>query len=235
MFHLNSHKKKSARIKTYCFYLVFIIFTACSTTKYNYKLGEEHFVRSGETLYVIAWRYGKNYKDLILWNNIKDGSLIYSGQVIKLTAPENSSKITKKKTKKKINSSSVPDNPISLMNWDWPTKGSIVSSFSKNQGARTGILIGGKIGQPIVAVKDGQVVYSGDQLIGYGNLVIIKHSDEFMSAYGHNASVLVVEGEMIRKGQKIATMGNDLTTQPRLHFEIRRNGNPINPLVYLKQ
>ena len=84
-------------------------------------------------------------------------------------------------------------------------------------------------------MKDGQVVYSGDQLIGYGNLVIIKHSDEFMSAYGHNASVLVVEGEMIRKGQKIATMGNDLTTQPRLHFEIRRNGNPINPLVYLKQ
>ena len=98
MFHLNFQKRKSARIKTYCFYLVFFIFTACSTTKYNYKLGEEHFVRSGETLYVIAWRYGKDFKDLILWNNIKDGSLIYSGQVIKLTAPDNFSKTTKKKT-----------------------------------------------------------------------------------------------------------------------------------------
>ena len=99
--------------------------------------------------------------------------------------------------------------------------------------AGTGMLIGGKTGQPIRAVASGHVVYSGDGLIGYGKLIIVKHNDTFLSAYGHNASLLVKDGETITKGQRIATMGEVSPNESRLHFEIRRNGEPVNPRRFL--
>ncbi len=105
--------------------------------------------------------------------------------------------------------------------------------FGNRPGTGTGILISGSTGQPVKAAAGGTVVYSGSGLIGYGELIIVKHNDTYLSAYGHNASLLVKEGQLVEKGEKIATMGEAPGGQPRLHFEIRRNGKPVNPRQYL--
>ena len=117
--------------------------------------------------------------------------------------------------------------------WTWPTSGPVSVDFGGKPGTGTGILIDGKSGQPITAAASGRVVYAGSGLIGYGQLIIIKHNDTYLSAYGYNASLLVKEGEVIKKGQRIATMGEGPERKARLHFEIRRNGKPVNPRQYL--
>lgn len=107
------------------------------------------------------------------------------------------------------------------------------ASFGENNNARTGILIGGRKGQPVVAAAGGQVVYAGSGLIGYGKLIIIKHNDTYLSAYGHNDSLVVEEGQSVSKGQRIAVMGEGPGQLPSLHFEIRRNGEPVDPQQFL--
>ena len=109
----------------------------------------------------------------------------------------------------------------------------MVVEFGKRPGSGTGILIAGKDGQGIKAAANGRVVYSGGGLVGYGELIILKHNDTYLSAYGHNKSLLVIEGETVRKGQRIATMGEGPGREPRLHFEIRKNGEPVNPRQFL--
>ena len=114
--------------------------------------------------------------------------------------------------------------------WMWPTTGKLLSSFSKDS---KGVKISGQAGQTIVASAGGEVVYSGHGLRGYGNLIIIKHNNTFLSAYAHNSKILVKEGETVAKGQKIAEMGNTDTNTVQLHFEIRKHGKPVDPLEYL--
>lgn len=114
--------------------------------------------------------------------------------------------------------------------WMWPATGKLLASFSKNS---KGVKISGQAGQPIFASAAGEVVYSGHGLRGYGNLIIIKHDNTFLSAYAHNSKLLVKEGEAVVKGQKIAEMGNTDTDTIQLHFEIRKNGKPVDPLEYL--
>ncbi len=114
--------------------------------------------------------------------------------------------------------------------WIWPTTGAVMSTFSKNS---KGVKISGQAGQPVVASAAGEVVYSGHGLRGYGNLIIIKHNNTFLSAYAHNSKLLVKEGEAVSKGQKIAEMGNTDTDIIQLHFEIRKNGKPVDPMEYL--
>lgn len=114
--------------------------------------------------------------------------------------------------------------------WIWPTTGTVMSSFSKNS---KGVKISGQAGQPVVASAAGEVVYSGHGLRGYGNLIIIKHNNTFLSAYAHNSKLLVKEGEAVSKGQKIAEMGNTDTDAIQLHFEIRKHGKPVDPMDYL--
>jgi len=117
--------------------------------------------------------------------------------------------------------------------WMWPAEGKIISNFAPNDPARKGIDIGGKEGQAILASASGEVVYSGSGLIGYGELVIIKHSEQLLSAYAHNQERLVVEGQKVTAGERIANMGKNDRNQAMLHFEIRLNGNPQDPLKYL--
>ena len=117
--------------------------------------------------------------------------------------------------------------------WLWPTSGRIISNYKVNDSSRNGIDIGGKEGQPIIAAAPGEVVYSGSGLIAYGELIIIKHSDQFLSAYAHNRKRLVAEGQEVKAGTKIAEMGRNDRNEVLLHFEIRVNGNPRNPLSYL--
>ena len=130
----------------------------------------------------------------------------------------------------KTDSNTADDEDV--LEWGMPTSGTLISEFSESAG-RKGIDIAGKQGQPIVASSAGKVVYSGNSLRGYGKLIIIKHNRAYLSAYAHNDQLLVKEGQMVSKGQKIAEMGNTDTDQVRLHFEIRRFGKPVDPAKYL--
>ena len=117
--------------------------------------------------------------------------------------------------------------------WAWPTSGVLISKFSSNGSLNKGIDIAGDLGQPVLAASDGSVVYAGSGLRGYGELVIIKHSDTYVSAYGHNRRLLVREGQQVKAGQAIAEMGSTGTDRVKLHFEIRRQGKPVDPLEFL--
>jgi len=128
---------------------------------------------------------------------------------------------------------SVPAVVVDPGKWLWPAEGRIISNFKPNDPARKGIDIGGKEGQAIIASAAGEVVYSGSGLIGYGELIIIKHSERLLSAYAHNRKRLVAEGQKVAGGERIAEMGKTDRNQAMLHFEIRLNGNPQDPLKYL--
>ncbi len=121
----------------------------------------------------------------------------------------------------------------SAQGWAWPANGALIGKFSSNGSLNKGIDIAGDLGQPVLAASDGAVVYAGSGLRGYGELVIIKHSDTYVSAYGHNRRLLVREGQQVKVGQHIAEMGSTGTDRVKLHFEIRRQGKPVDPLQYL--
>lgn len=121
----------------------------------------------------------------------------------------------------------------SAKGWAWPANGVLIGKFSSNGSLNKGIDIAGELGQPVLAASDGSVVYAGSGLRGYGELVIIKHSDTYVSAYGHNRRLLVREGQQVKAGQNIAEMGSTGTDRVKLHFEIRRQGKPVDPLQYL--
>jgi lipoprotein NlpD len=193
---------------------------------------DQHYVRRGETLHSIAWRYGKDPADVARWNQLGDGSLIHPGDTIRLTPPSGGGASSSATTQR----SSQPLPPVPTQPpppWSWPTKGTIDVKFGGKPGTGTGVLIDGKEGQVVRAAASGRVVYAGSGLIGYGQLIILKHNDTYLSAYGYNESLLVKEGETINKGQRIATMGEGPERKARLHFEIRRNGKPVNPRQYL--
>ena len=212
-----------------------VLLGACSSNSSWQDEQNTHIVRKGETLFSIAWRYGKTPQDLARWNRLGDGSLIHPGQVLRLTGPAASSSTGRTAS----SSSTRPSKPLPQIptqpspKWAWPTAGRINVNFGAKPGTGTGVLINGKTGQAVYSAASGRVVYAGSGLIGYGKLIILKHNDTYLSAYGYNASLLVKEGDQIRKGQKIATMGEGPERKPRLHFEIRRNGKPVNPRQYL--
>jgi len=135
---------------------------------------------------------------------------------------------------KAVNTGAAPAIPASdPKSWKWPVKGRLLRTYVAGDPARNGLDISGKEGQPVIASASGQVVYSGSGLIGYGELIIIKHSEKMLSAYAHNKTRLVKEGEQVSAGQKIAEMGRNSANEPLLHFEIRSYGKPVNPLIYL--
>ena len=218
--------------------LLALLLAACGPkTRWDHTPTEEHVVRTGETLFAIAWRYGIDPNELSRWNKLGDGSLIHPGQVLRLTLPPGMT-AQAARSRAPANSSSasrklppIPSQPPPP--WRWPTEGKVAVAFGERPGTGTGILIAGRAGQAIIAAADGRVVYSGGGLIGYGQLIILKHNDTFLSAYGYNASLLVGENESVSKGQRIATMGEGPGREPRLHFEIRKNGEPVNPRQYL--
>ena len=216
--------------------LLSLLLGACASTPSWQDRQEVHIVRKGETLFSIAARYDRQPAELARWNQLGDGSLIYPGQVLRISGPggrsagsAGNSPPTSKPASRPL--PSIPAQPSP--NWAWPTNGQISVEFGAKPGPGTGVLINGKIGQPILAAASGRVVYAGSGLIGYGQLIILKHNDTYLSTYGYTASLLVKEGELVKKGQRIATMGEGPERKPRLHFEIRRNGEPVNPRRHL--
>jgi len=127
----------------------------------------------------------------------------------------------------------VPAAERAVGNWAWPANGVLIGKFASNGSLNKGIDIAGDLGQPVFAASDGAVVYAGSGLRGYGELIIIKHSDTYVSAYGHNRRLLVREGQQVKAGQSIAEMGSTGTDRVKLHFEIRRQGKPVDPLQFL--
>ncbi|WP_175546611.1 peptidoglycan DD-metalloendopeptidase family protein, partial [Vibrio vulnificus] len=126
-----------------------------------------------------------------------------------------------------------PTNNQKIAKWQWPTKGRVIKNFSAGEQGNKGIDIAGQRGQPIVSTAGGTVVYSGNALRGYGNLIIVKHNDNYLSAYAHNDRLLVSEGQSVKAGQQIATMGSSGAKTVMLHFEIRYQGKSVNPKRYL--
>ena len=120
----------------------------------------------------------------------------------------------------------------SALRWQWPTTGDVIKTYNMAVGSK-GIDITGELGQPVQAVASGKVVYSGSALKGYGELIIVKHDETYLSAYGHNRRRLVKEGDEVRAGQTIGELGVGPEQKPILHFEIRENGKPVDPLRYL--
>ena len=200
-------------------------------------------VRKSDTLYSIAWRYGLDYRQLAHWNQIGRDYIIHPGQLLILVKPGNatlsaqnvkSSKTVKKsesvKQEKVTRSVKLENKPS---RWHWPTSGKIMNTFAADKLDRKGIDIAGKLGQSVYAVANGKVVYSGNGLAGYGNLIIIKHNDVYLSAYAYNQQRLVKEGMSVKAGTEISKMGQHPNGAIRLHFEIRKNGKPVDPLKYL--
>ena len=213
--------------------LLLTMLASCGSSSSWQESRDVHIVRKGETLYAIAWRYGKSVPDLARWNRLGNGSLIYPGQRLRLSGPAvaRSAQQPRNTGREPRPLPSIPSEPAPA--WSWPTRGHINVVFGAKPGTGTGVLINGREGQPIVAAAAGRVVYAGDGLIGYGQLIIVKHNETYLSAYGYNATLVVKEGDSVKKGQKIATMGEGPERKSRLHFEIRRNGEPVNPARYL--
>ncbi len=210
---------------------------ACQPSLVNYE-SRTHIVRPGDTLYTIAWRYGVDYRALARWNGLEDPNRIFVGQRLSLRPPRAGTSAASTPTRSSASSQSrtaslPPPIVMPAPQWQWPTRGEVVTKFGSHEGIDSGIGIAGTSGQSIVASADGRVVYAGTGLIGYGQLVIIKHNDTYLSAYGHTEHVLVTQGQQVKKGQQIAEMGYGPSRQPRLHFEIRRNGEPIDPMQFL--
>jgi lipoprotein NlpD len=262
----------------------------------------EYRVRSGDTLYGIAFRHGLDYREVAGWNRIPAPYTIYPGQTLRLapaggrradtasvtgmptprpaqtqgfetvgparptagapaagsapsrpvataTAPASGTVATPparptgpspaaatgtvQGTPVVVPSAPVVPATVSANGWRWPTRGQLIGRFAAGDPKRQGIDIAGTAGQPVLAAADGVVVYSGAGLVGYGELIIVKHSDEWLSAYAHNRQRLVGEGTAVTAGQQIAELGRSGTSRDMLHFEIRRNGKPVDPLTVL--
>jgi len=215
-----------------------LLCVACTSTLVEYEV-RTHVVQTGETLHTIAWRYGVDYRSLAAWNDLTNPDLIFPGQRISLSAPSQTSSSTQRPEAETVaraprRPATLPEPPVlPPPRWQWPTEGRIVSQFGQPEAIASGVGIGGRAGQSINAAAAGRVVYAGSGLIGYGQLLIIKHNDTYLSAYGHNSRLLVDQGETVELGEKIAEMGLGPERNPRLHFEIRRNGVPVNPTQYL--
>lgn len=215
-------------------------------------------VRPGDTLYRIALEAGQSPRDLQAWNKLTNPNLIEVGQVLRVVppavtiasapAPAVAAPTTPGVTTTPVAPGAVASRPLDStvastpapapaparaddVTFLWPSQGQVIANF--DEAKNKGISIAGRIGDPVVAAADGRVVYAGAGLRGYGNLIILKHNNTFLTAYAHNQALLVREDQAVRQGQKIAEMGSSDADRVKLHFEVRRQGKPVDPLGFL--
>jgi lipoprotein NlpD len=205
---------------------------------------ESYVVLPQDTLYSIAWRHDLDFRDLARWNNIGPDFRISVGQVLVLwSGPGNGRNPARRaqpppplgqpKASRPGPANPSPPGPAPMVGkplpWVWPTD-RLGAPLPVSGG---GIILSGHLGQDVRAASAGRIVYTGSGLRGYGNLIIIKHADSLLSAYGHNREILVHDGQDVTLGQVIAHMGVDAHQAAILYFEIRQNGRPVDPLAYL--
>jgi len=214
--------------------LISLVISACGT--HPVRKSETYTVKAGDTLYSIAWRNGVDYHALARANHIGRDYRISIGQVLMLPNDDaKASNVTSPAIKSSSVSSSVNSSSISSnVHWQWPVISNRYAATTRPNGGK-GLMINGNAGQDIKSAASGKVVYAGTGLLGYGQLLIIKHDEVFLSAYGHTQNLFVHEGDSVNAGQKIATMGNGPNGIPQLYFEIRSNGTPLSPLSLLPQ
>ncbi len=215
-------------------------------------------VKPGDTLMRIALESGQAWRDIARWNGIDNPNVIEVGQVLRVLPPTGEAQVaTKPLTPPKIETKPLDGKPATAANgasapasgassaapavpardndddvqWGWPAAGPVATPF--DEARNKGLAITGKAGDPVFAAADGRVVYAGSGLRGYGNLVIVKHNATYLTAYAHNQTLLVKEDQVVRKGQKIAEMGSSDAERVQLHFEVRRQGKPIDPAKLL--
>ncbi|WP_457278819.1 peptidoglycan DD-metalloendopeptidase family protein [Polaromonas sp. P5_D5] len=214
-------------------------------------------VKPGDTMIRIGLENGQNWRDIVRWNNLENPNIIEVGQVLRVVPPtsENPLVVTRPVTSGSVTTSTASTTPTQAAStarpasapagtspasaatgdediaWIWPAQGTMLAGF--DEAKNKGLDISGKAGDPVIASADGRVVYAGAGLRGYGNLIILKHNNTFLTAYAHNQTLLVKEDQSVRKGQKIAEMGNSDADRVKLHFEIRRQGKPVDPSRYL--
>lgn len=207
--------------------------TGCASTLVDYSTSV-HVVQPGETLYSIAWRHRVDHDDLARWNGLDDPDVIFVGQRLSLRPGAQASANSARQPSAQPSARPLPALPqVPPPRWLWPTRGPLLRAFGAADGLVNGIGIGGEAGQEVEAAAAGRIVYAGSGLQAYGQLVIINHNDTFLSAYGYNERLLVSQGQDVRAGQVIATMGLGPERRPQLHFEIRQNGTPVDPIRHL--
>ena len=210
-------------------------------------------VKPGDTLLRIAFDNGQTMKDVARWSQVENPNHIEVGQVLRVVPPGSSEVVVKPIPKSVVtanaavlpasaasaataasSAASVVSKPVAVdsePNWIWPAAGVVVAGFDEVK--NKGVDIGGTAGEPVMAAADGRVIYVGAGIRGYGNLIILKHDNVFLTAYAHNQTLLVKEDQSVLKGQKIAEMGSSDTERVKLHFEMRRLGKPVDPAKYL--
>jgi len=202
------------------------------------KPGQTAVVRRGDTLYALARIHNITPGDLAAWNGLSQPYTIYPGQTLRLYPGGSAASTTRPaggSTSAPVTTApAVTATPVnSGIGWRWPAEGALVGRFVAGETTKQGVDIAGSSGAAVRAAGPGVVVYSGAGLVGYGELIIIKHNDQWLSAYGHNRKRLVNEGQSVKAGDQIAEMGRTGTSRDMLHFEIRYNGKPVDPLIYL--
>ena len=216
-------------------------------------LDSEYKVQPGDTIYTIAWVFGVSYKSIARLNDLQPPYSLQGIKLLEMPAPKGTGFVSDEQcvSSQLADASDVtasaqprvavqPNTPAKQtgsvhIKWLRPTSGPVVAKFKSGNPPNKGIDFAGDYGQPVLASAAGEVVYSGAGLQGYGNLIIIKHAHDFMTAYGYNSSLLVKLGARVRAGQKIATVGRGPSGQPLLHFEIRKDGSPVNPTGLLRK
>ena len=202
-------------------------------------------VKPGDTLIRIGMDNGQSGRDIARWNKLDNPNLIEAGQVLRVVPPASEAPLARASAAASGTAAPMPvasapaaAAPIpaptaaeDAISFQWPARGNLISGFDESK--NKGLDIGGKAGDPVLAAADGRVVYAGAGLRGYGNLIILKHNNTYLTAYAHNQALLVKEDQVIKRGQKIAEMGNSDADQVKLHFEIRRQGKPVDPAKYL--
>lgn len=203
----------------------------------------QHVVVRGETLYAVAFRYDQDYLQLAAANHLRSPYTLRVGQVIHLRYGSQPVTVASPRRAQSLNNAqrwrSTPEPAITgaqskYAGWSWPVRGKVVATFVPQEGKK-GIDIAGHKGEKIHAAAGGTVAYAGSGLAGYGNLIIIKHNNQYLTAYGNNLHNLVKEGQQIKAGQTIADMGIVDRRYWGVHFEIRKSGKPVNPLSYLQK
>lgn len=202
--------------------------------------GDYYIVRSGDTLSGIAEKLKIQMASLAEWNRLKSPYQIHVGQKLRLRSSPSSRQASRSKAEPKAKSK--PGKRVAkggrssggTSSLGRPSSGKILKRYSREKGV-TGVEFGGRQGDPIVAAGDGKVVYSGTGLVRYGKLLIIKHDNNLLTAYAHNSQLQVREGDVVKIGQQIATMGRSGTDRVKLHFEVRKNGKPVDPMRYLSR
>jgi len=218
---------------TFLVFVSFLLLAGCSSSPTRVvPANGVHVVQKGEFISQIARYYDLEWEELARLNGLMPPYALRIGQRLRLTPGASNLSSTSSRVEERVDNTD-PGEPIGTIPWIWPTEGRVVSTFKAKDATRKGIDIAGVAGQKVSAAADGEVVYSGAGLAGYGKLIIIKHDARFLSAYAYNEKLLVSEGQKVKSGQVIAHMGLESVDKPRLHFEIRLDGQPVDPLRQL--